>query len=95
MDKTLVIQGLIILLAGSKSLGCSPTKRLLDYTDYIQSVYPTCAGVCELNKLAYDADGKCKDLCLDKCWDLCAKLVLRSYHQAGEENCVTTTYFAP
>ncbi|KAG5441891.1 hypothetical protein CSKR_200082 [Clonorchis sinensis] len=63
MDKTLVIQGLIILLAGSKSLGCSPTKRLLDYTDYIQSVYPTCAGVCELNKLAYDADGKCKEKC--------------------------------
>ncbi|TGZ72570.1 hypothetical protein CRM22_002023 [Opisthorchis felineus] len=80
MDKLVLIQSLIILLTGSKILGCSRTKRLLDYTDYIKSVYPTCVSTCDQNRPFYDWDGKCNekcfvqamkqcaDLCLDECW---------------------------
>ncbi|TGZ72573.1 hypothetical protein CRM22_002023 [Opisthorchis felineus] len=63
MDKLVLIQSLIILLTGSKILGCSRTKRLLDYTDYIKSVYPTCVSTCDQNRPFYDWDGKCNDQC--------------------------------
>ncbi|TGZ72567.1 hypothetical protein CRM22_002023 [Opisthorchis felineus] len=72
MDKLVLIQSLIILLTGSKILGCSRTKRLLDYTDYIKSVYPTCVSTCDQNRPFYDWDGKCNEKCFVQAMKQCA-----------------------